>query len=170
MKLTCMHRLEIKRMILLNHTIILIGRWVRSLSDPFLKQHAWRCLSQLACQRPCTFHPWLRYGKQEPVLIHLLEVKQDKWPGQSLQACTVKEKKKREECVICSFTSFKMLPVFSFFQLRQSVFQFCQKELAPKAQEIDKTNTFADMKVIFEIYISCWFCVILVQVVDVSER
>ena len=47
------------------------------------------------------------------------------------------------------------------------MFQFCQKELAPKAQEIDKTNTFADMKVIFEIYISCWFCVILVQVVDV---
>ena len=69
--------------------------------------------------------------------------------------------------MICSFTCFKMLPVFSFFQLRQSVFQFCQKELAPKAQEIDKTNTFADMKVIFEIYISCWFCVILVQVVDV---
>ncbi|KAK7112658.1 hypothetical protein V1264_012079 [Littorina saxatilis] len=31
-------------------------------------------------------------------------------------------------------------------QLRESVFQFCQKELAPKAQEIDKTNSFADMK------------------------
>ena len=84
---------------------------------------------------------------------------------------TIKKKEKREECVICSFTCFKMSPAFSFFQLRQSVFQFCQKELAPKAQEIDKTNTFADMKVMFEIYIyiyiSCWFCVILVQVVDV---
>ncbi|XP_076459320.1 isovaleryl-CoA dehydrogenase, mitochondrial-like [Babylonia areolata] len=30
--------------------------------------------------------------------------------------------------------------------LRESVFQFCQKELAPKADEIDKTNTFAGMK------------------------
>ncbi|XP_048761927.2 isovaleryl-CoA dehydrogenase, mitochondrial-like isoform X3 [Ostrea edulis] len=31
-------------------------------------------------------------------------------------------------------------------QLRQTVFQFCQKELAPKADEIDKTNEFKDMK------------------------
>ncbi|KAL8601523.1 hypothetical protein ACOMHN_000465 [Nucella lapillus] len=31
-------------------------------------------------------------------------------------------------------------------QLRESVFQFCQKELAPKADEIDKTNTFADLR------------------------
>ncbi|KAK7501257.1 hypothetical protein BaRGS_00007382 [Batillaria attramentaria] len=31
-------------------------------------------------------------------------------------------------------------------QLRESVFQFVQKELAPKAQQIDKDNTFADMK------------------------
>ncbi|XP_046361516.1 isovaleryl-CoA dehydrogenase, mitochondrial-like isoform X2 [Haliotis rufescens] len=31
-------------------------------------------------------------------------------------------------------------------QLRQSVFQFAQKELAPKAGEIDKTNDFKDMK------------------------
>jgi len=31
-------------------------------------------------------------------------------------------------------------------QLRESIFQFCQKELAPKADEIDKTNSFKDMK------------------------
>lgn len=31
-------------------------------------------------------------------------------------------------------------------QLRQTVFNFVQKELAPKAQEIDKTNNFADMR------------------------
>lgn len=32
-------------------------------------------------------------------------------------------------------------------QLRESVFQFTQKELAPKAAQIDKENNFADMKV-----------------------
>ncbi|XP_060081408.1 isovaleryl-CoA dehydrogenase, mitochondrial-like [Ylistrum balloti] len=31
-------------------------------------------------------------------------------------------------------------------QLRESVFQFCQKELAPKAGEIDKLNEFKDIK------------------------
>ncbi|XP_052684547.1 isovaleryl-CoA dehydrogenase, mitochondrial-like isoform X1 [Crassostrea angulata] len=31
-------------------------------------------------------------------------------------------------------------------QLRQTVFQFCEKELAPKADEIDKTNDFKDIK------------------------
>ncbi|XP_067673733.1 isovaleryl-CoA dehydrogenase, mitochondrial-like isoform X2 [Haliotis asinina] len=31
-------------------------------------------------------------------------------------------------------------------QLRQSVFQFAQKELAPKAEEIDKSNDFKDMR------------------------
>ncbi|XP_076074035.1 isovaleryl-CoA dehydrogenase, mitochondrial-like isoform X2 [Mytilus galloprovincialis] len=31
-------------------------------------------------------------------------------------------------------------------QLRQSVFQFCQKELAPKAQEIDHNNEFKDLR------------------------
>ncbi|XP_025109278.1 isovaleryl-CoA dehydrogenase, mitochondrial-like [Pomacea canaliculata] len=31
-------------------------------------------------------------------------------------------------------------------QLRESVFQFTQKELAPKAAQIDKENNFADMK------------------------
>ncbi|CAC5373158.1 unnamed protein product [Mytilus coruscus] len=31
-------------------------------------------------------------------------------------------------------------------QLRQSVFQFCQKELAPKAQEIDHKNEFTEMR------------------------
>ena len=33
-------------------------------------------------------------------------------------------------------------------QLRETVFQFAQKELAPKAAEIDKTNTFPEAKVI----------------------
>lgn len=32
-------------------------------------------------------------------------------------------------------------------QLRESVFQFTQKELSPKAAQIDKENNFADMKV-----------------------
>lgn len=31
-------------------------------------------------------------------------------------------------------------------QLRETIFQFCQKELAPKAQEIDKSNDFPDMR------------------------
>jgi len=31
-------------------------------------------------------------------------------------------------------------------QLRESIFQFCQKELAPYADEIDKTNGFTNMK------------------------
>lgn len=31
-------------------------------------------------------------------------------------------------------------------QLRESIFQFCQKELAPHADEIDKSNDFKDMK------------------------
>jgi isovaleryl-CoA dehydrogenase len=35
------------------------------------------------------------------------------------------------------------------FKLRQAVFNFFQKELAPKAQEIDKSNDFKDMRVIF---------------------
>lgn len=32
-------------------------------------------------------------------------------------------------------------------QLRNSVFQFCQSQLAPKAAEIDRTNDFKDMRV-----------------------
>jgi hypothetical protein len=42
------------------------------------------------------------------------------------------------------------------FQLRKTVFDFCQKELAPKAQEIDMKNTFAEMRVIsqFKHYIT----------------
>ena len=32
-------------------------------------------------------------------------------------------------------------------QLRSTVFNFFQKELAPKAQEIDQTNTFKDLRV-----------------------
>merc|ERR1711915_587757 len=31
-------------------------------------------------------------------------------------------------------------------QLRKTVFDFCQKELAPKAAEIDKNNNFAEMR------------------------
>lgn len=31
-------------------------------------------------------------------------------------------------------------------QLRQSVFDFAQKELAPKAQQIDKDNNFAELR------------------------
>lgn len=37
--------------------------------------------------------------------------------------------------------------VYFLSQLRQSVFQFVQKELAPKAEEIDRTNSFPEMKV-----------------------
>ena len=33
------------------------------------------------------------------------------------------------------------------FQLRETVFQFSQKELAPYADEIDKTNSFPQMRV-----------------------
>jgi hypothetical protein len=33
------------------------------------------------------------------------------------------------------------------FQLRKTVFDFVQKELAPKANDIDKLNTFTDMRV-----------------------
>ncbi len=36
---------------------------------------------------------------------------------------------------------------FSFFQLRQTVFNFAQEKLAPKADQIDKDNDFPDMKV-----------------------
>ncbi|KAJ8318179.1 hypothetical protein KUTeg_003270 [Tegillarca granosa] len=35
-------------------------------------------------------------------------------------------------------------------QLRETVFQFCQKELAPKAAEIDKTNTFPEIREFFQ--------------------
>ena len=31
-------------------------------------------------------------------------------------------------------------------QLRETLFNFCQKELAPKAEEIDKQNNFPDMR------------------------
>lgn len=36
------------------------------------------------------------------------------------------------------------------FQLRETVFQFAQKELAPQADEIDKSNSFPGMKVRFK--------------------
>lgn len=35
-----------------------------------------------------------------------------------------------------------------YFQLRKTVFDYAQREIAPKAAEIDKTNTFQDLKVI----------------------
>ena len=35
-------------------------------------------------------------------------------------------------------------------QLRQTVFNFVQKELAPKANEIDRTNEFKDLRVILK--------------------
>ena len=38
---------------------------------------------------------------------------------------------------------------FIHFQLRKTVFDFAQKELAPKAAEIDKTNSFPDMRASF---------------------
>lgn len=33
------------------------------------------------------------------------------------------------------------------FQLRENIFNFAQKELAPKAPEIDRTNGFPDLRV-----------------------
>ena len=36
------------------------------------------------------------------------------------------------------------------FQFRQSVFNFVQKELAPKANEIDKKNTFDELREFFQ--------------------
>lgn len=37
--------------------------------------------------------------------------------------------------------------MLSFFQLRDTIFNFAQKELAPKAAEIDKTNNFNGLRV-----------------------
>lgn len=39
---------------------------------------------------------------------------------------------------------------FFLFQLRKTVFDYAQRELAPKAAEIDKTNTFRDLRVIMK--------------------
>ena len=36
---------------------------------------------------------------------------------------------------------------YSIFQFRHTAFTFAQKELAPKAYEIDKTDSFPDRKV-----------------------
>lgn len=36
--------------------------------------------------------------------------------------------------------------MFFDFQLRQTIFDFAQKELAPKAYEIDRTNEFKDFR------------------------
>jgi len=38
-------------------------------------------------------------------------------------------------------------------QLRQTVFQFAQKELAPKAADIDSENTFKEMRVSIHLHI-----------------
>ena len=38
---------------------------------------------------------------------------------------------------------------FGFFQLRKTVFDYAQREIAPKAAEIDKTNSFNDLRVIY---------------------
>ena len=37
--------------------------------------------------------------------------------------------------------------VFFFLQLRQLIFNFAQKELAPRAAEIDKKNNFDELRV-----------------------
>jgi hypothetical protein len=39
-----------------------------------------------------------------------------------------------------------------FLKLRQTVFNFVQKELAPQAKEIDQQNGFKDLKVKFQIF------------------
>lgn len=39
--------------------------------------------------------------------------------------------------------------VIFFFQLRQAIFDFAQKELAPFAQQIDKNNEFKEFRVSF---------------------
>lgn len=36
---------------------------------------------------------------------------------------------------------------FDYFQLRKTVFDYAQREIAPKAAEIDKKNTFNDLRV-----------------------
>lgn len=38
---------------------------------------------------------------------------------------------------------------FGDFQLRKTVFDYAQREIAPKAAEIDKTNSFDDLRVIY---------------------
>jgi len=46
------------------------------------------------------------------------------------------------------YVVFAVIPLSKFvLQLRQTVFQFVQKELAPKAAEIDRENTFREMRV-----------------------
>jgi len=40
-----------------------------------------------------------------------------------------------------------MITQICVLQLRQTVFQFVQKELAPKAAQIDKENNFPDIRV-----------------------
>lgn len=46
------------------------------------------------------------------------------------------------------------------FQFRQTVFQFVQKEIAPKASTIDKENDFADMKVYISHVFIFAFCIL----------
>jgi len=46
----------------------------------------------------------------------------------------------------------------SLSQLRRTVFQFAQKELASKAAEIDRENTFKEMRVRFVIFFGLRYC------------
>lgn len=41
---------------------------------------------------------------------------------------------------------------FGYFQLRKTVFDYAQREIAPKAAEIDTTNTFNDLRVDYITY------------------
>lgn len=45
------------------------------------------------------------------------------------------------------FTLKLIVGLFGYFQLRKTVFDYAQREISPKAAEIDKTNTFSDLKV-----------------------
>ena len=49
--------------------------------------------------------------------------------------------------------------LYSFQQLRETVSNFCQKELAPYADQIDKENNFLQLRVSspVTIYLSMWF-------------
>ena len=44
-------------------------------------------------------------------------------------------------CLLSHFITFLSL------QLRETIYNFCQKELAPYADEIDKQNNFAQLRV-----------------------
>jgi len=60
-----------------------------------------------------------------------------------------------------------MLLCVNLSQLRQTVFQFAQKELAPKAAEIDRENTFREMRVSTNCVLVLWKS--MLQIMHVSE-